>query len=226
MITELTEENYLDFKCPYCGAANSFPQGCIGHVRECINCMEALIVPSANSELGRKIPVPIQTSRLVLRRFGPDDLKDMVEFICEDEADVARWLDNDRKVKLTTQGQNFSLAVQVRTGGKIIGCMGLRFQDFDFLEAEISAEWNLKNQSAEFAKEAVQAVLRFYFRELKLHRVIARCVNTETEGCQLLEAVGMRREGEFVKHYRVGDGEWLNTVWFAMLDEECSSKGI
>src|SRR5476649_652197 len=152
MITEFTEEDYLDFKCPYCGAANSFPQDCIGHVRECINCMEALIVPLADSELGRKIPVPIQTARLMLRRFGPDDWKDMVEFMCDDEADVARWLDNDRKMKLTTPGQNFSLAVQVRTGGKIIGCVGLRFLDFDFLEAEVSAEWNPNNQYAEFTK--------------------------------------------------------------------------
>jgi predicted RNA-binding Zn-ribbon protein involved in translation (DUF1610 family) len=56
MTTEFAAENFLDFKCPHCGEVNSFPQDCIGLVRECVNCMDNLIVPEAGGELGKKIP--------------------------------------------------------------------------------------------------------------------------------------------------------------------------
>jgi RimJ/RimL family protein N-acetyltransferase len=219
MITESTEENFLDFKCPYCGEINSFPQACTGLIRECVNCMESLIVPDAESESGKKIPVPITTPRLVLRRFDAGDWKDLLEFMFDNEDEAAHWLENDRKVKLTTADQIFSLGVQLQGSGKIIGCVGLRFTDFGFLEAEVSADGNQNGQYKDFAKEAVEAVLGFCFRDLKLHRVVARCGSGDVNGCRLFEAAGMRREGEFVKNYCV-NGEWLNTVYFAMLEEE------
>jgi [ribosomal protein S5]-alanine N-acetyltransferase len=226
MITELTEENFLDFKCPYCGAANSFPLDCAGHVRECVNCMEGLIVPPADGEFGKKIPVPITTPRLVLRRLEAGDWKDLLEFMFDDEEEAARWLENDRKSKLTSLDRPISLGVQIRDGGnKIIGCVGLRFTDLGFLEAEISAEGNQNSKYKDFSKEAVEAMIGFCFRDLKLHRLIARCGNNDTMGCQLFEAAGMRREGEFVKHYCY-NGEWLNTVWFAILEEEHHPAGI
>ncbi|HXT40361.1 MAG TPA: hypothetical protein VN887_10085 [Candidatus Angelobacter sp.] len=54
MITEITEENFLDFNCPNCGELNSFPLDSVGLVRECPNCVEALIVPEAGSQ----VPAP------------------------------------------------------------------------------------------------------------------------------------------------------------------------
>ena len=72
---------------------------------------------------------------------------------------------------------------------------------------------------------AVAALLVFCFKQLNLHRVIARSLNDDPASCELFAAAGMRREGEFVKHY-FANGEWLNTVWFAMLDEECPAAGI
>jgi RimJ/RimL family protein N-acetyltransferase len=217
----ITEENFLDFKCPYCGELNSFPLDCAGLVRECLNCMESLIVPEAGGAVGQKLPLPITTPRLVLRRLDAGDLKDLLEFMFEEEEEALRWLENDGKVRLTTSDQTFSLGVETKDGGKgrIIGCLGLKFTDRGFLEAEISASGNQNVQDKHLPLEAVKAALVFCFKSLKLHRVIARCDSKDAAGCQLFEQAGMRREGEFVKCYRVG-GEWLSMVWFAMLDEE------
>jgi RimJ/RimL family protein N-acetyltransferase len=219
MSTDFAEENFLDFKCPYCGEVNSFPQDFIGRVRACVNCMEDLIVPEPGGEFGQKISLPISTPRLVLRRFEPGDWNDLLAFMFDNEDDATRWLENDSKTRLSTPERIFSLAVQVRENGKVIGSVGLRFTDLGFREVEISTEGDQRNQFNEFAKEAVQAVLGFCFRDLKLHRVIARCGGGDAGGGKPFESAGMRREGEFVKNY-FSNGEWLNTVWFAMLDEE------
>lgn len=223
----ITEESFIDFKCPYCGELNSFPESFAGFARECVNCLESLIVPEAGSEVGRKLPIPITTERLVLRRLGASDWKDLLEFKFDAEEDVLRWLENDHNVKLTTLNQTFSLGIQIRDGGKIVGFLSLKFTGLEFIEAEVSIDLNQKYQDNNFDAEALGAVFGFCFEGLKMHRVVARCGSKDAECCRLFENVGMRREGEFVKHY-YRDGEWLGTVWYAMLDEEYreASRGI
>jgi RimJ/RimL family protein N-acetyltransferase len=220
----ITEESFIDFKCPYCGELNSFPKSFVGFVRECVNCLESLIVPEAGSEVGREIPIPITTERLILRRLGASDWKDLLEFRFDSEEDVLRWLEKDRNVKLTTLNETFSLGIQTRDGGKVIGCLGLKFTDEGFIEAEISPYMNQKYRGEDFDAEALAAVLGFCFERLKMHRVIAKWGSKDAEGCRLFENAGMRREGEFVKHYHM-DGEWRSTVWYAMLDEEYPTIG-
>jgi RimJ/RimL family protein N-acetyltransferase len=172
----ITEENFLDFKCPHCGELNSFPQDCAGFARECLNCMESLIVPEAGGTVGRRLPLPLTTPRLVLRRLDAGDSRDLLEFMFEEEEDALRWLEQDRQIKLTTPDQTFSLGVEARDGGgqgKIVGCLGLKFTDRGCVEAEISVGGNQKAPDQGIALEAVDAALGFCFRDLKLHRVFA-----------------------------------------------------
>ena len=70
MSTEFTGESFLDFKFPNCGELKSFPQDCMGLVRDCVNCMENLLVPGANSESGKRTPLPVSSTRLSLRRLS------------------------------------------------------------------------------------------------------------------------------------------------------------
>ena len=44
--------------------------------------------------------------------------------------------------------------------------------------------------------------------------------SVEAPACRLLENVGMRREAEFVKNQRTIEGDWVDTVWYAALEEE------
>ena len=81
----ITEENFLDFKCPYCGAPVSFPETAIGSVQECPNCMANLIVPEAGGEIGETIPIPITTPRLILRRFAMNDWEPLMKLLSDED---------------------------------------------------------------------------------------------------------------------------------------------
>jgi RimJ/RimL family protein N-acetyltransferase len=227
----LTEESFIDFKCPYCGAPVSFPQENAGFAQACPNCTESLIVPEDGSEVGYQIPLPINTSRLVIRRLAAGDWKDLLELMSDeefcrysanaplDEDGVLRWLESDAHVKLTTPDQTFYMGIEVQDGNRLIGTLSLNFTDPQRLQVAFSIALNGKFQRQGFALEAVVAFLTFCFEGLKLHRVAGWCDSRNTAACRLLEKTGLRREGEFVKNRFLQD-EWATSLWYAILDEE------
>jgi RimJ/RimL family protein N-acetyltransferase len=229
----ITEESFVDFKCPYCGEPVSFPQESAGFAQACPNCTESLIVPDDGSEVGKQIPLPIKTSRLVLRRLVTHDWKDLLELMSDedfflyqdgvplDEDHVLRWLESDAHVKLTTPEQSFYLGLEVQDGGKLIGYLSLTFTDPRRLQVTFSIGLNRGFQRQGFALEAVEALLGFCFEGLKLHRVAGWCDSRNVAACRLLEKIGFRREGEFLKNRWV-HGEWTNSIWYALLEEDCA----
>jgi RimJ/RimL family protein N-acetyltransferase len=227
----ITEEDFIDFKCPNCGEPVSFPKESAGFAQACPNCTESLIVPDDGSEEGWQIPLPITTARLVIRRLAPGDWKDLLELMSDeeflrysanppmDEDGVLRWLESDAHVKLTTPNQTFYMGIEVQDGSRLIGILNLNFDDSQRLQATFNIALNGKFQRQGFGLEAVVAFLTFCFEGLKLHRVAGTCDSSNAAACRLLEKAGLRREGEFVKS-RWLNGEWTNALWYAVLDEE------
>ena len=236
MTTEITEESFLDFKCPHCGEPVSFPQDCTGLARECPNCLESLVVPGAGSEAGKKLPIPITTPRLILRRLAAGDWKDLLELYSDEEMflydeghpleeeEILRWLESDSMVKLTTPGQTFYLGIEAQDSGKLIGQLALRFAEPQRLQAQLTICVNQACRRQGVGLEAVGAILGFCFEEIHLHRVNALCDTKNTAACGLCEKAGFRREGEFLKD-RFVRGEWMSSVWYATLDEEYRERG-
>ena len=227
----ITEESFVDFKCPYCGDPVSFPQENAGCAQPCPNCTESLIVPDDGSEVGKQIPLPIKTSRLILRRLASHDWRDLLELTSDeeflryqdgvplDEDRVLHWLESDAHVKLTTPDQPFFLGLEVQEGGKLIGYVHLTFTDARRLQVNFSISLNSKFHRQGFALEAVEALLAFCFGDLKLHRVAGWCDSRNVAACRLLEKAGFRREGEFLKDRWV-HGEWTTSIWYALLEED------
>jgi len=229
----ITEESFIDFKCPYCGEAVSFPQENAGFAQACPICTESFIVPDDGSDVGWQIPLPITTARLSIRRLAGRDWQDLLELMSDedfyryqdgaplDEDAVLRWLESDAHVKLTTPDQTLFLGIEVQEGGKLIGYMSLNFTDPQRLQVTFNIGLNRKFQRQGFAQEALVALLTFCFEGLRLHRVAGWCDSRNTAACRLLEKAGLRREGEFVQS-RWLHGEWANSLWYAMLSEEFS----
>jgi len=232
----MTEESFIDFKCPHCSETVSFPEGCAGRAQECPMCADTVIVPRDGSGLGRELPLPLTTPRLTLRRLSGLDWKDLQECLSDeelfryeegrplDEEEITRWLEADSYVKLTTLNQVFCLGIEVTESSKLIGYLSLNFIDSRRLQAAVNILLNRGFQRKGFGTEAVGAALGLCFAGIGLHRVAAHCDSRNTAACRLLEKVGLRREGEFLKD-RFVNGEWVNTVWYAMLSEDYTKSG-
>jgi RimJ/RimL family protein N-acetyltransferase len=227
------EDQFIDFKCPCCGEQISFPATASNSVQECFNCTEPIVVPERGGE-GRKIPLPIATPRLTLRKFRGADWKDLLQLFSDDEffdaapfkldgeEQIAQWLEQDTVVKLTSPGVPFILAVQTNENAKVIGLLTLSFSDAERLQSFLSIVIHRDFQRKGFGTEAALGALGFCFNGIALHRVQGYCDSANTAACRLSEKAGMRREGEFVQSHKVKN-QWVNTVAYAILREEFKS---
>jgi len=224
----ISEDNFVDFKCPHCGEIVSFPREDSTKLRACPNCLNDLIVPEPGAQVGRKLPLPIETAQLSLRRLVAEDWKDLLEFMPDEElfqyagrsmqeAEILAWLEQDPKIRLTSAGQTFCLGIVLKQNKKMIGYFGLSLANT--WEAMLQIWLSRSFQKQGFALEAVDAILGFCFEAIKLHRVTAMCDSRNKAAQNLYARVGMRREAEFIKDTPDING-WLSSVWFAALEEE------
>lgn len=227
--------SFVDFACPQCRETLSFPQEGRRSVRECPNCGESVLVPANPGEPGGPIPLPITAPRLVLRRLSASDWKDLLEFLSDeslflyggsamDEAQLLQWLEADAHVKLTTPRATFCLGLELQARSKLIGVIYLEFPEDTRLEAAVRICVHPGFQRQGLATEAMIALLEFFFAGIGLHRLTAVCDHKNAPALGLLAKTGLQREGHFRKN-RFVNGEWSDTVWHAMLEEDYFNAG-
>jgi RimJ/RimL family protein N-acetyltransferase len=120
-------------------------------------------------------------------------------------------------------------------GAHVLGDFMLRIEDA-WAQAEVAE--GAKGAQAElgwvldpaytgvgFATEAVVELLRYCFEELDVHRVVANCFLGNDTSWRLMQRVGMRREMHAVQESLHRSGQWLDTVGYAVLDDEWKITG-
>lgn len=219
MDSETVGEDFLDFKCPHCGTLNSFPTSAANRVRECVNCLDLLIVPAKDGEAAHKLPASVEGPRIRLRFLEPLDWKDLLEFQFEDEDEATGWIPKSGTARTEETRLPFYFAVEIKETHKVVGTVGFTFIDHMLDQVELTAEGKNPAALPGLAMETFDVALDYCFQEMNLHRVVTRCSPDEAECCKLFRELGMRQEGEFRKHYRV-EREWKSTVYFALLEEE------
>lgn len=153
-----------------------------------------------SEQSGAKIP-EIETERLRLRAFTPDDLDELYQVF--GDAEVMRYISGGRPRSLedTRTGllrslegwreRGFGLwAVTIKESGKVIGYCGLIFLD-ETPEVEVAyglarAFWGMG-----YATEAARAGLRFGFEVVKLERIVAVVNPGNVSSQRVLEKLGM-----------------------------------
>lgn len=175
---------------------------------------------------------PIETARLTLRPFSPDDLDDLYAY--HSRPDVVRylyWETRDRaqaqeylegKIRLTAlekEGDGLVLAVVWREVGKVVGQVSLEWLSREHRQGEIGFIVNPDYQGRGLATEAAEVMLRLGFEDLGLHRVMGRCDARNLASAGLMKRLGMRQEAHFV-HNEIFKGEWGDELIYAVLDHE------
>jgi [ribosomal protein S5]-alanine N-acetyltransferase len=173
----------------------------------------------------------LETDRLFLRLFRPDDWRDLHEYLSV--ASVYRWepgapITVEEAADLAREraaGTDF-IAVTLKASGKMVGHLYFsRIPPAERLTWELGYIFNPTHQGKGYASEAARALVEHAFGELGAHRVMARCNPGNTASWRLLERVGFRREGEFLQcafFRRDADGSplWTDAYEYAMLRED------
>ncbi len=89
----------------------------------------------------------------------------------------------------------------------------------DGQQGEVGFTLARSHQGKGYATETVTRLLEYLFTQHNLHRIRANCDPANIASAQLLERVGMRREGHFVKSLWFKNN-WVDELWFAILREE------
>lgn len=173
----------------------------------------------------------LQTKRLLLREFEADDWPAVLAYQNDPlylryyhwserrpedvRAFVQMFLDQQKE----RPRRNFQLAVVLKASGQLIGNCGIRVNDPDLREANIGYELASGQWGQGYATEAAQAVLRFGFQELHMHRIWATTIAANSASARVLQKLGMRLEA------REREKEWIKDRWqdrltYAMLDSE------
>jgi RimJ/RimL family protein N-acetyltransferase len=178
----------------------------------------------------------MRTERLQLRPFNDGDLavyhdiyrrEDVTRYLyveprTRDEAleMLARRM---RETAIETEGDVLNLAIQLHDTPTLIGHVNLQFHSEVHRQGEIGFIIHPDHHGRGYATEASEAILRFGFEELGLHRIVGRCDGRNTASARVMERLGMRREAhlrenEFIK------GEWTDEFVYAMLADEWRAR--
>ncbi|MGZ8567349.1 MAG: GNAT family N-acetyltransferase [Actinomycetota bacterium] len=175
---------------------------------------------------------PLETERLLLRPFAPDDFDALFSY--RSRADVAHYLmwepedheqvkaSLERKIHSTrfgAEGDFLALAIELRATGDLIGDVVLGFVSQEHRVAEIGYIVHPDHHGRGYATEACRPILRLAFEELGIHRVIGSLEARNVASARVLEKLGMRQEAHFVENELV-KGEWQSEVVYAILERE------
>jgi RimJ/RimL family protein N-acetyltransferase len=173
--------------------------------------------------------VLLDTPRLCLRRFRPDDAPALAAYR-SDEA-VARYQGwtppvtrnaADTLVRAFARGDPdrpgwFQYAIELKADGCLVGDVGVNLHD-NRKQAEVGFTLAADRQGHGYAGEALTAVLRDLFGR-GLHRVSADCDARNLRSARLLDRVGFRVEGRRPA-YTWLKSEWTDDLLFGLLAEQ------
>lgn len=180
---------------------------------------------------------PLHTERLTLRPATAHDAEATWKY--RQLESVNEWLtgcpaDLDSYRDLFAEPGRLATTVIVTLGhdpaSRIIGDFMLRRED---AWAQLDVAGQARNTQAEigwvldpahtghgYATEAVRELLRYCFEDLGVRRVTANRFLADDASLALMKRVGMRRELHAIRESLHRSGEWLDTVGYAILEDE------
>ncbi len=172
----------------------------------------------------------LETTRLLLRSFKDEDLETLVAYRSHPDVERYQMWQNYNQAQAKDlisgnkhldfrQGGRFQIALEYKATGELIGDLYLRIDESDHRLGEVGYTLSKDYQRQGLATEAMQALLTYCFETLKMHRLSATADPRNLPSLKLLERLGFRREGYFVKSLWFKD-EWADDVLYGLLQEE------
>jgi RimJ/RimL family protein N-acetyltransferase len=170
---------------------------------------------------------PLQTERLTLRIHALSDIPALKPLIGArevaattlriphpyTEADAQDFIAGTQEELLNRSG--LRLGIVVRESGTLCGGVGLRIEP-DHRRAELGYWIGVPYWGKGYATEAATAMVRYGFKTLQLHRILASHFANNVASARVLRKIGMRHEGCQRGHI-LKWGEFLDIEMYGMV---------
>ena len=154
--------------------------------------------------------VTLETERLILRRFVPEDME-QIFYNCWSDYDVWKWtnyaplhsVEDVINADMFTEGwlnaychaKRYSWAVQLKETGEVIGRYFGMHPDDELQEIELACEIGKAWWNQGLMTEATKRVIQFFFEEVGLNRIFAWNASENPASGRMQEKAGMKWEG-------------------------------
>jgi RimJ/RimL family protein N-acetyltransferase len=175
----------------------------------------------------------IETERLILRKFKESDTETFFKYRTNPQVALyqgERWVNFkfEQAIEFVKEQMNsepgipdswFQIAIELKDNRDLIGDCAIHTLPQDINQVEIGVTLNPLYQNKGFGAETVKHLIEYIFNVLNKHRVIAITDVRNKNSIKLLERIGMRKEGHFIKN-AWNKGEYTDEYLFALLKEE------
>ena len=164
----------------------------------------------------------IETERMLVREFQPDDVNDLHEILgdaetmenCEPAYDLEKTQTFLEEFCIAKKG---AVAAVLKDSKKVIGY--ILFKPWEESVYEIGWIFNKKYWRQGYAYEACSALLAHGFRDMQIHKVVAEAIDRQ-KSVRLMEKLGMKREGVQRGQTRDNFGNWTDLYLYGMLESD------
>lgn len=176
----------------------------------------------------------LETDRLILRPLRTEDTISLFEYRSDKETNKYQgWIPESAEevtdfIAKTPPYFNapetwFQLAVTDKEKELFIGDIGVHFFGSENKQVELGCTLNKKYQNKGYATEALTKVIDHMFRDLEKHRIITSIDPQNTDSIRLVERIGFRKEGHFIKSLFLNN-VWVDDVIYALIEEDWLKK--
>lgn len=178
----------------------------------------------------------LSTERLILREFRESDWPEVLAYQRDPrylqfnpwtertsaavQEFVQMFLDQQRAAPRL----KYQLALILTSNHYLIGNCGIRLESASTHEGDIGYELSPQYWGLGYATEAAQAIMKFGFTELKLHRIWSWCIAENIASARVLQKLGMQLEGR-LRDKEYFKGRWWDTLVFSILETEWHALG-
>lgn len=179
----------------------------------------------------------LESDRLLLRDWLRADWKEAQEYssdpaVCKymiwgpnTERETKDFIDTAIEISRIKPRRGYELALILKEEERLIGGCGMQIVGPNSTTAMIGYVLNRNYWNRGIMTEAANLLLEFGFGKLNLHRIYATC-DTENSGSErIMQKLGMRREGQFVKDTFIKE-RWRDSYLYAILEEEWLMKRL
>ncbi len=169
--------------------------------------------------------IVLNTKRLFIRQITPDDLNDSIEHRADPEVckyisdpmtiqEVKKFVDGHSKPWSGKINEHLALAVVLKSEKKLIGELKVQHVNLTKKITEIGFRFNKKHHKKGYAIEATEALMKYLFNEFIINKIIAICIDKNTESYRLMEKLGMQRSSKKLSSVQIGGVEMVQVEYF------------